>query len=377
MLSRIKSHFNSYLLIVVFVIPYLVYAKLSLFYKPIIDIILFLFYVLVAILLRGYLFKRKYERVFLFAMLFICFAAINQLFNGYFRVYNLVAPFAAFLGFVYVSEKTLSPRPFINLMLFNYTYFYLIYYSRNPLDFFIPEYDLNVEVFSNTSSNLIPVILIINLYVFDILNTVKFENKKKRVILLFSFLNVFLILLQRSRAGIFVSILFLFFQLFINYKKFSFIFLSIIIFLSYYYWPIIVSYTEAAGTMDSDSYSVDVRKENIDIFFNSMDSLKDILFGYGSFFEIMTVSATQNLAITIWNYYTIFPLLFVLILILLRVKKKNYLSITFYSVFISYSLFEGFFLSNYWDFIIYVLFFYKMKALENTNRAILQNYNAQ
>jgi hypothetical protein len=85
-----------------------------------------------------------------------------------------------------------------------------------------------------------------------------------------------------------------------------------------------------------------------------------MIVGFGRNFEFMTSAVTQNLAITIWNYYTIFPLILVLFLIFLRSITNKYLPLTYYSVFVLYSFFEGFFLSNYWDFIIYVLLFYSI-----------------
>ncbi len=359
-LNKKTSFLNSLFLVVVFIVPYIVYAKTSLSIKTFIDIILFLMYLMVAIFLRKDIFKRKFTIVFLFAAVFVFFAIINQLLNGYFRVYNLIAPLAAYLGFVFVAQKDLNPVPFKLLMIFNYIYFYIIYYSLNPINFLLPETEFNVEAFTNTSSNLIPAILIINLYIFDILDTTKFNSSQKRIITLFAIVNVILILLQRSRAGVLVSIIFLFIKLFENYRKVSYLFISIVAYATYYFWPLILAYSEAAGNIDTSSYSDDVRKENIDIFFSSMDSVKDMIVGFGRNFEFMTSAVTQNLAITIWNYYTIFPLILVLFLIFLRSITNKYLPLTYYSVFVLYSFFEGFFLSNYWDFIIYVLFFYSI-----------------
>jgi hypothetical protein len=353
-----KGILNSFFLIIVFVAPYIVYAKTNLNIKTFIDVILFLMYIFVAIFLRKDIFKKKFTVVFLFAAIFVFFAIINQLLNGYFRVYNLVAPLAAYLGFVFVAQKDLNPIPFKLLMIFNYIYFYIIYYSLNPINFLLPETELNVEAFTNTSSNLIPAILIINLYIFDILDTTKFQSSQKRTITLFAIVNVILILLQRSRAGVLVSIIFLLIKLFENYRKAFYLFISLVAYLTFYFWPLLLAYSEAAGSIDTSSYSDDVRKENIDIFFSNMDSVKDMIVGFGRNFEFMTSAVTQNLAITIWNYYTIFPLILVLFLIFLRTITRKYLPLTYYSVFVLYSFFEGFFLSNYWDFIIYVLLFY-------------------
>lgn len=356
---------NSLILIFVYVLPYLAYAKTDSSYKLLLDFILFSLYVIVAVLLGKDLFNKRYRNAFYFSAFFIIFAIFNQLFNGYFRVYNLIAPLAAYVGFVFVSKKVLNPFPFVLLIIFNYIYFYLIYYAKNPLNFLISESELNVEAFTNTSSNLIPCILIINLYIFDILNAVKFQFRQSRIVLIFALINVFLVLLQRSRAGIVVSILFLFLKLYDSHRRLSYVLICIVALLSLYFMPLIVEYSEAAGKIDLDSYTTDVRKDNIDIFFNSMDSVKDAIFGFGSKFEFMTSAATQNLAITIWNYYTVVPLIIVLLIILVRFFQVNYLSIAYFSVFVFYSAFEGFFLSNYWDFIIYILFFYRI------NNAIL------
>lgn len=364
---------NSVVLILVFVAPYLIYAKTSQSIKSFIDVLLLILYILVGFSLRRALLEIKYRQALLFAISFMLFGMLNMIVNSYFRSYNIVAPLAAYIGFVYVNKKSLSPIPFQLLMVFNYVYFYIIYYSLNPVNLLLPEHEFNVEAFTNTSSNLIPVILIINLYIFDILNVAKFKSSQNKFILIFAIINVALILLQRSRAGIVVSIIFLFIKLFKSYRRISYLFILLVLSLAYQYFPLISAYSEAAGSLDADSYSVDVRKENVDIFFDKMVTLKDIIFGYGVKFEFMTSAVTQNLAITIWNYYGILALILVGILILTRFINKKYIPISYYSVFILYSFFEGFFLSNYWDFAIYTLFFFNMNSVKESKFILSKN----
>jgi hypothetical protein len=314
------------------------------------------------------LFKVKYNNALRFALLFIGTGVVNQLINGYISYYNLIAPFAAYLGYIYAIKYKFSEKMFTVLMIGNYLYFILIYYSRNSLDFFMPEAQMNTQFFINTSTNLIPAVLIINLYIYDLFNHFKFNNKSEKVIYIFAIINVILILLQRSRAGIVVSVIFLLLKTKQLNKK-LFVLSLFIVFIFILQNQLIVNlYLDTTGGMTKiTDYEEDARGFVLKLFFANLD-MKSFFLGYGpDIFSLGRVFSTQSLFLNIWNYYSVVTLAITLYIVITRFtfQLKNMIPASFLITFLAYSLFEGFFLSNFWDFFIYIILFYKLDDSKN------------
>lgn len=359
--TNIKA-LNTVIIIFFFILPYTIVASLNTSDRTLFYSILILFYIGLTFYLLKDLSKRKYTNALHFALIFILTGILNQLINGYISFYNIISPFVAYLGYIFTIKYRFDRRLFSLLMIGNYVYFIIIYYSFNSLDFFIPETQMNTQYFINTSTNLIPAVLIINLYVYDIFNNLKFNRKSDKIILLFAVINVILILLQRGRAGIFVSVIFLLLKLREVNKK-LFIFSTFIFLVFLIQNTIIVNlYLETTGGMTNvTDYSEDARGIVLRLFFENLD-LKSFFFGYGTnIFSLGNVFSTQSLFLNIWNYYGLFTLIFTLFIIIKKFLKnsKNLIHASYLIPFLAYSLFEGFFLPNFWDFAIYLILFYE------------------
>lgn len=363
--DRIRVLFNTLILIVVFVLPYTIMATIDIAYKQYFDFLLVLCYIMVAFYLNIKLFRRQYLNVFLFSLAFSLFGVFNQIFNGYLSVFNVIAPFAAYFGYVFTIEYKLSSKLFNILMIGNYIYFYNAFYSKNAFGLFVDESELIVDFFVNTSENLIPTVLIFNLFIYDVLNFVKFNKSNDKYILVFAFINFVLILVQRGRAGVIVSLVFLLIKLFdYNRKLFWSFFALIPIFITIVYSKIMLYIELAGGVSESSGYIEDVRGQAMQLFFSNMTTVKTFFFGYGKDIIKIAPTSAQALFLNIWNYQGLVFLLIVISLFLKRIiyRNKRMVPVVCFIPFFIYSLFEGFFLPGYWDFVIYLILFYKTNA---------------
>jgi hypothetical protein len=359
---RIIETFNSLVIILFFIMPYNVVAAIDISLRNLFYFFLIIFYFGLALFLNIDLFKKKYYNAFLFTLLIVISSGLNQWIYGYVSFFRIIAPFVAYLGYIYAIKYKFSARMFTLLMIGNYIYFIYIYYSKNSLDFFIPDSQMNTQSFINTSTNLIPAVLIINLYAYDLFNHFKFNHKNDKLILIFAIVNFLLILLQRSRAGIVVSLIFLLMKtqkintrlLILSLFTFSFIFIK--------YFPFLTKYLDSTGGMTNyTDYVQDARGINIAIFFNNMDFTSFIL-GHGTnMFKFGQDQMPMSMFFNIWNYYGFFVLLIFLLIITKRFldRNKNMISPIYLLPFLAYSLFETFFFPNFWDFFIFLILFYK------------------
>lgn len=357
-----KTLFNSLILIVIFILPYVFIASIDAANKNIYDFILVVLWMLIGIYLKKRLFNKNYANALSFSILFSLFSIFNQIVNNYFSLFNIIAPFAAFFGYVFVIEFNLSRKSFNLLMIGNYIFFFIIYFSKNTANLFVEDSQLQTEMFVNTSSNVIPAVLIITLYICDVLNFIKFNKRNDKFILGFACINLILILIQRSRAGIIVSLIFLVIKLYDYNRKLLLIFLFALTVFASVFSNEVALYIEFSGGVSGDGgYFKDVRGQALESFFFNMTSLKAVLFGYGKDISLIIFYGTQALFLNIWNYQGLIFLLILSGIILKRFvnNSKKMVPLIYFLPFLVYSIFEGFFLPNYWDFVIYLILFYK------------------
>lgn len=357
-----KSVCNSIILIFLFIIPYTISANLNTQALNVLYLVLLILYSALTVFLYKDLLKKEYSTALKFALIFMVFGVFNQLINNYVSYFNILAPFIAYLGYVFTIKYKFDFKVFNILIISNYIYFIIVYFSNIPLDLLRPDTEIDGDFFRNTSSNLIPCVLIINLYAYDIISKIKNNGRNDKIILLYATLNVGFILMQKSRAGIVVAIVYFLMKLFQAYRKWFWVFLLLFIFLFLSYSNLINLYLDSAGGMTSYSdYSQDARGLALTIFFNNLD-FKSFFFGFGKdIFGLGQIFGTQALFLNIWNYYGIFVLLAIIVIIIKRfiIKNKNMISSIYLIPFLLYSFFEGFFLSSFWDFFLYLILFYK------------------
>lgn len=339
------------------------------------DLSLVLAYFLLGIILfRMKLVNRRIINYWHFSLFMSCSFLLNGLLHGNVSIFNAIAPLGALGGFVIVKEMK-WPRIYwyflVTLYVLTYSYFYFIYYRYNQISLIVSEAELDVSAFSNTSSNLIPVMLINSLFVYDVIAETKGFDRSIKVRRCFALLNFILILLQRSRAGIIISFV-QFVILLLRNKSRRWIYvasflsgLMIILNLGK-----ILSFfqilSDATGGMELSSYSTDVRKENFSLFFDRMDGVVEFFFGYGKAFQEMTDAATVTTLVNIWNYSGLLLVMVVLSLVfrflLLRGALKYKLLLTAPLI---YSFFEGFYFAGYWDFALLLMYDLVLRSSKN------------
>ncbi|MBA4408504.1 MAG: hypothetical protein C0397_03665 [Odoribacter sp.] len=375
-----KSVLNSLVLITLFILPYLVTSDISLRNVYLVYYMLIGCYIFLGLFMNKYLFNKEYRNVLFFTLMFVFFGVINQIINGYFSYFNLLAPLIAYLGYVFTHKNKLEFKVFNILIVSNYIYFIIVYYSKLSSFFLRIDDETDGLYFLNTSSNLIPCVLIINLFAYDIISKIKYENKNDKIITIYAAINVLLILIQQSRAGIIISIIYLLIKLFSTYRKFFWVtaisfMIFIIINLSF-----IIAYSDIIGGISKESdYLNDARGLQAKEFFTRLD-VSSFFWGYGkTTFTASKFSSVQNQFLSIWNYYTFFTVFIFIVIIILRfiLKDKYKIPFIYFIPFIIYGMFEGFYFPNFWDFSIYLMLFIKkepqigLPVYANSNSAIV------
>jgi len=359
---KIKSTINSILLSVFFLAPYTISGNIDYSQLYILYTVLCFFYFALAIFLRKYLLKKEHERALFFTFFFIVCVTLNQILNNYINLFNVIMPLIAYLGYVYTIKYDMNVKVFILLMILTYIYFIILFFSLTPIEL-LSSYEVPDEYdnFINTSTNIIPCVLINTLYAIDIINKVKNNGRYEKIIVLFAIINVILILIQKSRAGIIVSIFYLLFKLVYSNKNLFWIFIGFVGVIAYKFSSLIIFYLDTTGGMTN--YSEDARGINLALFFNNMN-FESFIFGYGiNLLKLGQEHLTMSMFISIWNYYGLFALLFLLLIIVKRflITNKNMVPPIYLLPFIIYAFFETYFFPNFWDFSIYLVLFYEKK----------------
>jgi len=363
-----KNVLNSLVLITLFILPYLITADLKLKDMYLFYYILVSCYIILGLFMKEYLFNKEYRNALWFSLLFIFFGAFNQIVNGYFSYFNLLAPFIAYLGYVFTRKNELEFKVFDILIVSNYIYFIIVYYSDLDIYFFRPDNEINAYYFRNTSSNVIPCVLIINLFAYDIISKIKYDNKNDKIVTLFAALNVLFILIQQSRAGILVSIIYLLVKFFSSYRKLFWVVTTSFLILIITYNEFFLHYLDMLGGMSKGAdYTQDARGMAAKEFFDRLDS-SSFIWGYGrTTFTSSQFATTHNQFLSIWGNYTFF-IIFILIALIIRrfiLKDRYKIPFIYFIPFVLYGMFEGFYFPNFWDFIIYLMLFLKKEQAIN------------
>ena len=125
---NIKAIINSFLISVFFLVPYTISGNIepSEFNK--LYTVLSFFYIGLAIFLGKLLLKKEHQNAFFFTLTFMLFGIFNQIFNGYISFFNIVSPFIAYVGYIYVAKYDINVKVFILLMILTYLYFIILFF---------------------------------------------------------------------------------------------------------------------------------------------------------------------------------------------------------------------------------------------------------
>lgn len=306
--------------------------------------------------------KKKYKLALSFALSFVLTGTLNLIIHSSTSFFNIIAPIISYFGFVAIFKRKIIFKYFDYYIILLYVFFYIEYYSVLPNLFF--RVGFNEGVFENSSSNAIPISLNITLYAYLILNKFYSAGKEKNI-LVFSFINVILIIIQQSRAGIFISIIIFLISQFNNQKKthFRVIFPILIIFFITNFFIFkneIATYFEYIGNVNGiQALKSDVRGEAISSFFTDMN-IGNLIFGYSNkTYGTTELGYTFNMYLEIWNKYGLFQLIIFFLLLAYRYIKRNNFAFPIYFLlpFLLYTIVEPRFFPSFWDVMVYILLF--------------------
>lgn len=302
------------------------------------------------------------------------FYAYNKL-----NIYSALMPISAFWGYYFISAQKLNLKYFHLFIIFLYIYYIATYFVYLPSLFFREEFD-DGSWYEVSSSNSIPIALINSLYIYMIISY--FQNEKQsKYYLFFSLVNLILVLIQGSRIGVFLSLLFLLYSIYMFFKErvrsknlsklmFSISVVSILIVLITFY-SIVDAYLNHIDFFSETN----VRLDAVNNFISNLNDFR-FFFGYPPGYVFTEdVIYTYNVWLDHWNNCTIFGLFALLILFFRRIIffKEYFFPLYMFIPFFIYSWIEPRYLPGYWDFFIYLMLFYKRDYCNNyTNPPLLK-----
>lgn len=229
---------------------------------------------------------------------------------------------------------------------------------------------LSGDLFGTSSSNTIAISLNIILFFYFILKR-SYKESNYKVVTFIAIINLVLIIIQGSRAGIVVAFILLLLCLseLFNFKK---VYFPLILFSIISLVVINNNYDKLLEIMELDrmqglkSIEEDVRGVAQRSFFYNLN-FANFFLGYPSGTEFtFEITRTFNAFIDFWNRFGFIPFLSLIIFLLRRIfnYKRFDLSLLFFTPLIIYSLVESLWGGNSWDILIYFLLFYSYKSNE-------------
>ena len=275
------------------------------------------------------------------------------------NTFILFSPYFTFIAIAIVTQVRLNINILIVGVLFFYIYYYQIYFSNLPSIFNRKEFGFDEELaFEAASSNAIPIVLNNFIYILTILNKYYTLNKNK-IILFFSSLNIVLIFIQNSRAGLIVAVVLFLINIFEFYpkiiKKYP---KTIYLFIAYISF---ITLQLAIEKFDSNTYELaDVTSQGRGIaqavFFSEM-TINEFFWGYPEGYKFYFFEYTYNVFLDLWNKIGFIGFLLFISIFLRRFMKykKYYFPFIYFAPFLIYSLVESIYFPKYWDFAIIIL----------------------
>lgn len=310
----------------------------------------------------------RYRYAFIFTIVAVL-GAFSTILNGTNIGIVLIKSFSilfGFIGFVYLSEKKINLYFFDWALVTMYTIFYLSYFVHDEQTRIF----LDEDLFGHSSSNTISISVAITLFFYLLLNQEVRNVNVSIKIILFSIINLTLVIIQGSRAGIIASsCLFLLAIIDVFYLKFksykiSILFLGgLIMLLIYNYLDSLQFFLEFKYMVGLSSYEQDVRSYAQKAFFSRMD-LNTFIFGYTTNYEFESYATrTFNAFLDFWNRFGFFSFALLIIFFFRRLflAKDFALPLIYLTPLFFYSMVETLWGGTLWDVLIYLSLFYSYK----------------
>lgn len=329
-------------------IPYIVYAYYA---------VNFGFFVLVI----GDIKRIAFTPCFFFCILLALLGVLKFLLYGSSLTLALT-PLTALIGYSQLVKRTFSPTIFLWWLFFFYLYFALVYFFQLPSLFNRSEF-FEESTFEISSSNAIAISLNFILF-FYMLCRRWLSIPPDRLLLALCSFNLFLILVQGSRIGIFVALLLIVMCGISNYRGKL---ISVMAISAVFCWSaasLVISMERQelfmVGATLFNEYGNDSRGIIFSIFFENL-TFERFFWGYEpGFVYHKHIDRTHNVMLSLWNTYGVFSVLVVIFLVFWRIficRSNANMPRYFLFPVVAYGLVEQLFLPSYWDpFLLLLLF---------------------
>lgn len=363
------SLFESIAFVFVFIMPFFFYATSSKSSSATVQYLAVVVYALMFMINPKYLNQVFKGESALIIGAYILGVFLKTLAHAKFSTMGVLMPIVAFYGYYYLESKRIRLIVFDALLIGLYIYFVYTFYLNLPSLFFRAQLAEEMDYFGTSSSNAIPIILINVLYIYQVVAYLQKEDRNRRF-LVFSSINLILVLIQGSRAGILVAMAVFCYNLFVVGKQsknvivrtFPVVVISTIVVFIIKNAATVYEYADQINALESDVYAKS-RGYYVQLFFERMN-FESFLFGYPPGLAWGDETYTFNVFLEQWNTYTLFGLCVTLCVLFRRFLfyKRYYFPCFFLVPFLLYSFSEPRYLPNFWDFFIYLMLF-KRKEL--------------
>lgn len=279
--------------------------------------------------------------------------------------------FIGLVGFSFLIDRKINTNVFYFVFIVLYVFFFIFYFNLNED---IRE-EVNGDLFGHSSSNAISFSLNIVWMFFYYTCKGNLDNKNKPL-MVFAIINLLLIIVQGSRAGIIVAAVNILLIL-SNIKRIgntTFICVLILsIFLFNKYSDSLSNIIDVENMKGFESYAEDVRGNAANQFFLMMKP-ENLFLGYPPETEFGYVNRTFNAFLDFWSKYGLAPLVFLIIMLIRRIIKWKSFSIPIrdFSSLIIYSMVESIWGSTLWDILIYIVLFYSYDNDDKFNKKVFK-----
>ena len=362
-----KISLNNVIVVFLFLTPHIFLSIIPEVYSSFYSVLLYCL-ALIFFLVKSKYLNSTYNSEILFAICFIFFGFINLILKNSTAFFNIASPLFGLFGYLYLRRNIKMNINIIKYVIICfYLYFYFIYYSVIPDYFFRPGFDEDAIVFDNSSSNAISMTLVMLLFIYLILNKY-YKSYHIKTIFYFSIINLVLVFIQQSRAGLLIALILFFISFYEfnnkNAKRFLLLFaFTIPILFVYYFKEILVIYDLFFSEFNLINVSEDVRYEARTYFISNLN-LNNFFIGYpdNTIFAKDTSTEllyTYNVFLDVWNRYGFinFSILISVLLYRFYFYNRYYFPLYYFIPFLLYSFVESIFFPNYWDCFIYLLIF--------------------
>lgn len=357
-----KNLFFSFIFLNLFILPHTLVSFLPMQYRYPYYYVLIVVYIIYILAYLKIILKKDITFFSYFILIVLLFGTLNLLIKNQSNLFHIIFPIMAIGAYKVILVKK------FNFSFFNYAFFllyiimYLNYYTILP-KFFGLRPKFNEDMLVASSSNVISIGLNNTLFAYIILNFLKKAGKEK-LILIFSVINILLIVMQQSRAGIIVSIILFLISLY-HFKpqiirKYKYISVVMAIVIIIYTIQSVFIYTDNSAF---DLYRVMNESRGVSqfIFLKNL-TWSNFFCGYNSsnqFKHVTYTYNTYNVFLDYWNNYTILNFLILVFFLFYRLfnQKKFLFPNYFFIPFFFYAMIESIYLPTFWDVIIYLLMF--------------------